>query len=281
MAGKNLTGAPSTSDYNLGRGALYFANLVSSLPSRYRHLGNSPEFNISVEVETLEHQSSLTGLKVTDKEVIISQKVSVSVTLDEINDENLAVFFSGEVATFGNDVALAGFSEHVMIAAAEVEQGRWYDIVDSSGVRVYDIDEGNLTVESPDTTAQTLNTDYTVDEEFGRIFIVVGGGIATGADDVLVTLAADAGTKEVDEVRALTQTNVTGALKFIGENPANNDESVEYQFHQISLKAEGDFAQISDEFTTMQFTGTAESNTTADADSPTLTIRSVNETTAT
>jgi hypothetical protein len=72
-----------------------------------------------------------------------------------------------------------------------------------------------------------------------------------------------------------------GALKFISQNPANNDESTEYQFHQVSLKAEGDFAQISDEFSQMQLTGTAERNTTADADSPTLTIRSVNETVAT
>jgi hypothetical protein len=39
------------------------------------------------------------------------------------------------------------------------------------------------------------------------------------------------------------------------------------------LKAEGDFALIADEFTTMQLTGTAETNADADADSPTLTIR--------
>lgn len=272
MAGINTTGQPNTKDYNLGRGALYFASLVNSLPDAYRHLGNAPEFNISVEVETLDHQSSLQGLRVTDKEVVISQKISVSVQLDETNADNVALFFSGETATFANSVAIAGFAEHTMIASAQL--GRWYDIVDGSGVRVYNIDAADVTVESPDATVKTLTTDYLIDETFGRIFLVSTGTISAAAA-VLVTLAPKAGAGTVDEVRALTQTNVLGALKFIGENPANNDEGVEYQFHQISMKPEGDFGQISDEYSQMGFTGAAESNTTADADSPTLTVRAL------
>lgn len=274
MAGISTTGAPNTKDYNLGRGALYFSSLVASLPDAYRHLGNAPEFNISVEVETLEHQSSLQGLRVVDKEVIISQKISVSVQLDELNSENVALFFSGVAVTFANAVAVAGFSSHVMIAS--IALGRWYDIVDSSGVRVYNIDASDLsTVTASGAGSLTITDDYLVDETFGRIFINADGGVAgiAAGETLTVVLDAKAGAGTVDEVRALTQTNVVGALKFIGENPANNDEEIEYQFHQLSLKPEGDFGQISDEYTQMGFTGTAESNTTADANSPTLTVR--------
>jgi len=275
MAGINTAGVPQTKDYNLGRGALYFADLVSALPNAYRHLGNAPEFNISVEVETLEHQSSLQGLRVTDKEVIISQRISVSVTLDELNFDNVALFFSGETAVFSNAVAIAGFAGHDMIDS--VQLGRWYDLVDSNGVRVYNIDAGDLTVTGDTAGALTLNDDYFVDTFSGRIRFPSPSGSAglAAAETINVTLAAKAGAGTVDEVRALTQTNVTGALKFIGENPANNDEKVEYQFHQISLKPEGDFGQISDEFSQMQFTGTAEANSTADTDSPTLTVRAL------
>jgi hypothetical protein len=79
----------------------------------------------------------------------------------------------------------------------------------------------------------------------------------------------------VDQVRALTQTNVLGALKYIGENPANNDEEVEVQVHQVSLKPEGDMSLIGDEFSTMGFTGTSESNAVPDANSPFITVSSL------
>jgi len=60
---------------------------------------------------------------------------------------------------------------------------------------------------------------------------------------------------------------------FIAENPAANDEQGEYQFHQVSLKADGDFALIGDEFSQMAFTAVAESNPLADPTAPTMRIR--------
>lgn len=276
MAGINLSGQPQTKDYSLGRGAAYLAPLTDGLPGAYRHLGNAPEFNISVEVETLEHQSSLHGLKVTDKQVIISQKLSVTFSLDEVNAENVAVFLSGETAVYANAAAVAGFAEQDA-KYVSVELGRWYDITTSTGERVYNIDSADVTLEMDDTLDVLLveGTDYELDLFAGRFLLLADATNVAAGDDVNVTLGAKADAGTVDEVKALTQTNVISALKFIGENPANNDEQVEYQFHQISLKPTGDFALISDDFTKMQLTGVAETNTDADADSPTLTIRSL------
>lgn len=286
MPGPNVTGLPQTEDYNLGRGILYFATLGSDgRPNEYRDLGNVPEFNLSIEVETLEHQSSRQGLKVVDKEVVISQKVNVAFVLDEINHENLALLLSGSQAVHTN-VAIAGFTEFEMIvgdesSTTELQLGRHYDIVNSSGERAYDIDSSKLTIVTENATpvAMVLNTDYTLDAELGRIFILSTSTVAATAiglnEGLDVTLTADAGARVVNEVRALTTTNISGALKFISENPANNDVQTEFQFHQISLKADGDFGLISDEFSTMNFTGVAESNTQASASSPTLSIRNL------
>lgn len=272
MPGLNTTGKPNTEDYNLGRGICYFAPLVNSLPGAYRDLGNAPEFNISIENETVEHTSSRAGLRSVDKEVTISQKITLSITIDELNFENLALFFSGSTATFSNAVAIAGFSEHQMVTG--VELGRWYDIVDSNGVRVYNITAGNLTVEDGATTL-VEDTDYEVDETMGRIFFLSTATNTSAGQDIDVTLSANASAGTVDEVRALTQSATTGALKFISINPAAGDRKTEYQFHQVSLKATGDFALIGDEFTTMQLEGTAEKNETADSDSPTMTSRTL------
>ncbi len=291
MPGINLTGLPQTEDYSLGRGTVYFSLLdaTSKLPIGYRDLGNAPEFSIAVETETLEHQSSRAGLKVTDKEVLISQKITLSLTLDEINFQNLALLLSGTShdnvgpspatangAILGSEGAGTIITD--FIPAAENTLGQWYDLTtlaSGAGLRCYDIDAVDLVVqETPAAGALSQTTDYTVDIEMGRIFLLSGGSIdpTKGLD---MTLVAKSEARRVDEVRALKVTSVVGALKFIAENPANADKQTEFQFHQVSLKAEGDFSLIGDEFTQMQFTAVAERNVLADADSPTLTIRTV------
>jgi hypothetical protein len=272
MPAPNSTGLPRTTDYFIGRGKLYFAPLTNGIPGAYRDLGNAPSFSISVEVETLEHQSSREGLKTVDTEVVISQKVTANFTLDEVNAENIAEFLSGESSTHTN-AAIAGFAEHQMIT--NVVLGRWYDIKNAAGERAYDIDSADLTVEKQGAPDVPLveNTDYTLDLVMGRIFFLSTAVNCAAGDEIDVTLAADANAAAVTEVRALTQTTVSGALKFIAVNPNDGDKETEFQFHQVKLKGDGEFALISDEFASMSFTAAAERNETADADSPTLTIR--------
>lgn len=275
MAGPNTTGIPKTEDYLLGRGAIYFASIVTATgkpdANGFRHLGNAPEMAVAMEVETLEHQSSLEGLKVVDKEVVISQKANVTFALDEVNHENLSLFFSGSQAAHTN-VAVAGFTKHTMVSA--VKLGRWYELVNSAGERAYDIEAADLLLETGATTL-VLDTDYTLDLEMGMIFLLSTASNISDADPLSATLTAEATAKAVNEVRGLTSTNVIGALKFVGINPANNDKKEEWQFHKVQLKADGDFSLISDEFTQMGFTAAAERNTLADADAPIVRIRTV------
>lgn len=281
MAGLNTTGTANPNDYLLGRGIVYAAALSGGLPdaSGWRDLGNCPQFNLNLEVETLEHQSSRSGLKVTDKEVVLSQKANVSFQLDEINFRNLALFLSGtSAATALTNPAIAGVTS--IRLSTSVVLGRWYDLTsldDGGGVRLYDVASANISLEQDPAgtpTALVEGTDYTLDEKMGRVFFLSTAVNIADGDEVDFTAAADAGaTPNIDEVKALTQTNVTVALKFIGENPADNDTQIEVQIHQIQLKAEGDLALIGDEFATMTFTGVAESNTTADPDSDFITVR--------
>lgn len=289
MPGFNATGTPNTKDYNLGRGTVYFAafptgSATGRSDAGYRDLGNCPEFNISVDVETLEHQSSQEGLKVTDKEFVISQKVNLSLSLDEINFENGALFFSGTAGdgTYLNTPAISGIEAAAatgisLVSTANFTAGRWYDIADASGNRAYDILAANLRLNAVATagTDYVQVTDYTVDEKMGRVFIPSVGAIATANAEVFMELAPDGGAVAADEISALAVSSVSGSLKFISENPTASDHQTEYEFHQVSLKADGDFSLIGDEFTTMQLTGVAERNTlfTALGASKTLTIR--------
>ena len=290
MPGLNTTGKPNTDDYYLGRGCLFAAELdANGHPKGYRDLGNATEFNLTVESETLEHQSSRRGLRVTDKEVVTSQKVTATFALDELNFQNLAEFFSGETDAFNNAAAVAGVTPVGGTGNLTVfEQGQHYDLyglvgglpaADSHSNRIYDIGAVTIVPEGGGA-AFVLGTDYEIDATWGTIFIVPGGGMAGSVNGVNyeVTIAANpSADPSVDEVKALTQTSRTVALKFISENPADNDRQAEVQLHQVNLKAEGDLNMIGEEFSTMNFTGVAEANETADADSPTMTIRYVDQ----
>lgn len=270
MPGINLTGKPQTKDFKLGRGKVHFAEIDSTTgkPKGFRAVGNAPGLTVTLETEKLEHISSLEGLRTIDKELVISQKMSISLILDEINFQNLAIFFSGQSTTFTNSggSAITG-SGNVTV----VRQGEWYDLyagATGTGERIYDI--GVVTI-----VGSVENTDFEVDRVMGRIFIIQGGNITPGAIDVDVAANGSAAAT-LDEVRGLTTTNVSVAMKFIEENAAFSDHLTEYQFHQVSLTAEGDHGLISgEEVAQMTLTGAAERNTLADPDSPFVTVRTI------
>jgi len=274
---KNLTGLPNTGDYTLGRGIVYESPIDSTteMPTDagWRDLGNATEFNVSLETEKLEHKSSRAGLQVVDKEVVLSQKMTISFSLDELNDENVANFLSGETATHTN-VAIAGITDYEMIAS--VVLGRWYDIVDeTTNERAYDVDTTDLSLTETSGAPVGLveNTDYTLDSKNGRIFLLSTATNIAAGEPMSVELTAAAGAKPVEEVRGLTSGNIIRAIKFIGENPANSNKQREWQFHKVTIASEGDLALIGDEYAVMAFSGTVESSTLADAAAPYVRIR--------
>ena len=274
----NTTGKSSSDNYNVGRGIVYAAPLdTAGYPTVYRDLGNAPAFTCSLTTEDLEHFSSRGGLRTQDKTIVVSQEVELGFTLEEWVAENLELVFTGEGDTAGDNASILGFTPRILVGESVLRAGRWYDIVNSTRRRAYDIIAGNLSVELGASTLVN-GVDYDLDAEFGRIFLradsaTVTAGIA-GNNDLEVTLAADAGAKTTNEVRGFTKTSSALAIKFIQENAVNGNKT-EFQFHQVSLQADGEIALISDEWGQLSFTGTTERNEVVEADSPYLTIRSV------
>lgn len=272
MPGSNTTGTANTNDYLLGRGILKFSanDATTGLPTGgFRDLGNAPEFTITCTSQTLEHFSSRAGLKVLDKEIVISQDCEIKFKLDEWNFENLALWASGDQIAATN-AAIAGFTTWVMVANTKLALGRYYDVVNSTGVRAYDITAGvNLTI----TTAQTVpvamveDTDYTFDRRRGTIFIkttstVAAAAIAeSGGKGLNVALAASAGATVTQQVNGLTTTTIEGTLKFEGVNAGNSDSPIIIDFHKVKVAADGDMSLIGDNLAEMSFKGKATKNT--------------------
>ncbi len=94
-----MSTTPNTDNYTLGKGVVFFDQLVSGVYTGERDLGNAPAFTFSIALETLDHYSSRGGLKAKDKEVISEVTPGLAFTLDEINKENLALLTLGDITT--------------------------------------------------------------------------------------------------------------------------------------------------------------------------------------
>ena len=281
MLGRNLSGRPDNKDYLLGRACVFVSELdaVTGLPTCYRQVGNTPNLSLSIDVEELTHRASLCaqfGGAVVDRRLIIQQTLSISMTLEEINHENAAIFVSGTVDNPANP-AVAGITAYDI--TTELALDCWYPIFDSAGVRAMGIDKSLVTVN--DVTAAPVllvqgaapTGDYTVDEVSGLLEFHAGGPatLETG-DDIEVVLAADAGAPAtIERVLALTAVQKRFAVKAMIENANNANEIVEMEFHSVALVGDGDLAVVGDELAQMGLVGVAEANT-ALSGSPTLTI---------
>lgn len=286
----NIKGGDA-SQYNLGRGIVLIKGQYPG--GGWQDLGNCTSFTISQESETKEHRSSLQGLQVIDIDVPVSQKMTVSFTLDEISSQNLGQFFSGttyhsEVGAFvanaaaidSGNVLISSGNQNFYLDTAPTDYviGVWFDLqltLPVHGlVRAYDFEPNAaqaITVRkqvsgNTDTSGGTLLTEgthYEVDRKMGRIRFLTGG-IAAG-DTFLVQWAAPTDAAKVAGVDTqlaktaiLTNSGLSVGVKFVGVNPNDGDKPYEIEFFQVKLKPDGEFSAIGDDWTELSFQGVAE-----------------------
>jgi len=271
----NDTGIATTQDYLLGRGKLYLAGLnADGTPQSYKQVGNVPEISVTVDSELYEHFSSLSGLKVKDYTVTIEQTMDMSFILENVMDfGNLKYFFSGDAAVYTNPVA-AGVTGSVIAQDGTIVANSYYVLVDdATGNPLMSIDKSLLTVETTNATPVELaeGTDYTVDELVGQIFVKDTAKVTTaisGVEGLTIDYTADASAGEVTKLTAQTQTSVTAALRFESID-ANTGSQRIFDFHKVTLSADGDFNLISDEIAQAPMGGSVEKSEAYDG---TLTI---------
>lgn len=235
-------------NYTLGRGELYFDKFAPNTRNKTgeRYLGNSPELNRTTESENLDHFNSDRGIRVKDKSVVLEKTDSGTFILDEINNENVALWFLGDVGVVAQS-AVASVVQN--IAANRLKPGTYIQLGEGpsnpSGAR--NVTVASVTSDPVGTTYVNL-TDYTVDAELGRLYIVPGGAI-DGTDPLIVTYATAASTRE--QVVIGDGTTIEGAMRFISYNPTGPRRDFYWPYTQ--LRADGDFAMKGDEWQQLSF----------------------------
>lgn len=269
MPGINRTGKPNSSDYWLGKGSVHLATIdtTTGRPIGFRHLGNSVGLSTGLESDVLEHFNSRSGIKVVDREIPLSQKVNISLTLDEIaNFQNLELFLAGTAVkdaaktAGGNAAKTDSVTDELLTLAAY--KGLSYDMVTAAGLRFYDL-KGTLVVKSGASSAANtllLGTDYEVDAKWGTIFLLSTSSTFVDGHRLYFSYTSAGTEATVDLVNMLTKSKISAFLRFKGINPAASDKQMLIDFHSVSLKADGDLSWIGEEFSEMTLTGVAEKN---------------------
>lgn len=234
----------ATPNYTLGRGKVYFARFATGqTPGPFRYIGNTPEFNLTIESETLDHFSSDEGIREKDDSVPLEVTRTGSLVCDDINAENVALFFFGSTVTL-TQVEATGQEEDF----DGVNQEDVFQLGLTSNNRVGTRGVSAVVVESnPAGTTYVLGTDYTLDADRGMIAIMKGGGISDGSD-ITVSFTIDAASS----VRVLSGSEpVEGALRFIEDNPKGDDRDIFLPY--VKITPNGDLALKGDEWRQIPF----------------------------
>lgn len=235
-------------NYTLGRGELFFARFKASTqtPLAERYLGNSPELAFSAEQETLDHFNSDRGIRKKDDSVILEIGYNGNFILDDIQKENLAMFFLGESSTLSD----AGSSVTDERHQDDVAPGQYLQLGTSAtnpaGVRQISAVTVNLDPGGTPTAA-TGGVDYTIDLELARIFIIEGGAIGEG-----VEIGVDYTIEASSRIQVISKADsVNGAMRFIAHNPKG--ENIDYFMPYVQLTPNGDFNLKGDDWQQLPF----------------------------
>lgn len=226
--------------YTLGRGRLYFDPFAPSttLITGERYFGNTPSFNLNTESENLDHFDADEGIKTKDKSVTLSLNRTGSFTTDNIDPDNVALFFIGTAS----------------VAAQAAATGKTTVITNPLGDRYYQLGvtvgnpSGDRQVSNVVASAGVVTTDFTVDAELGRVYIVAGGAID---GDPTVTFTYDAAARSRKQIITTGNASVEGALRFIAANATG--AQLDYYMPSVKLAPNGEYELKGESWQQMTF----------------------------
>jgi hypothetical protein len=240
---------PTNPNYVVGRGKLYFTpflpNTRTLAPGGARYLGNSPELTLSQDEEKLAHYSSDRGIKIKDAEISLQNDSSGNFTLDDIQPDNLALWFRGAVQS--NVIAGGAVVDEAHLG---VHKGSFLQLGLTAG---NPIGARNVSLVVVTNTTQAgavvpLALNYEVDAVTGRVYIIEDAPDIDEGDDLLIDYTAAAGT---EEVVIAAGTTIEGRLEFIADNAAGTNR--DYIWPCVQVSPDGDFSLKGDDWQQMEF----------------------------
>ena len=250
----------ATKNYTLGRGKVHFSRFKTGTqtPSGFYYIGNTPEFNLTIESETLDHFSSDEGIREKDDSVPLEVTRTGSLITDNIDPKNVALFFFGEEVT----VTQASVASSVE-TLEDIKAGHSYKLGSTANnpTGYFGIATAGFAVAvSPGGTALVAGTDYEMNFDIGMITFLDTSALAVDGVDIDVTYAVLESTRD----RVLSGSEpVEGAMMYIAFNPKG--KNFDYYLPYVKVTPNGDYALKGDEWQQIPFTLEALKPTTGEA----------------
>lgn len=226
---------PDGKNYALGRGKLFFAKFAAGTLTPVdgqRYFGNTPEFSTTSESEELEHFDSDNGVNIKDDSVTLSNTRSGSFVTDNINLDNVALFYLGEKSSFAQ-VSATGSTY-----AIKAKLGRYYQIgkTEANPAGVRKITNVTVTKGPAPGTSIALENNFEVDLDLGRIYIETDAPGVIDGDALTITYDQTAYTQN----RVISSSDeIVGELYFESTNPKG--EKLDYFYPYVKISPNGDF----------------------------------------
>jgi hypothetical protein len=225
----------------LGSGDLLFNRKINGIEQGWKPFGNATKFAIkeNSEIKTRKSKQKSTYGQTLDS-APIKGDAEISISLDDINKDNLALAFLGTVVNA--DVTGASVTAEEVVANLDASFKTQYRKITNVVVK-----------DDTDTTTYVIDTDYIIENAgMGLITPLSSGSIAQG---VTLHLSYDYASITASKVKGGTDSSIRVALMLDGENFATqSDTLVNVWEAELSPQSEVDF--LADDFTTLELAGT-------------------------
>jgi hypothetical protein len=252
-----MNNTPSSDNLLLGSGDVYFDLLDDAgVFQGERHLGNVESFEVTPTVTNLEKRSSMSGGRPLYKRINIDRGAEISMVLSEFASKNLAL------AALGIESALTQASgtatDQSVNGGQPLNFDVWYRLIKTS-THAYGVRNITLTNIKQGATTLTLNTDYRIDLESGRVMLLSSG---TADSEEAITwsgsipaITADDGLRKVQVLEA---TVIEGRLRFKSATDQSSGPRVDAEYYKVSISPSAAMQLISTEdFGTLTLTAAA------------------------
>ncbi len=238
-------------DYVLGRGKLYFdrfADVSTKVATgNERYFGNTTELNFSLSSEKLDHFSSESGVKVKDDSVTLQTDSTGNFICDNIDPDNLALYFLGDAET----LTVAGAAGVVDAGIESVKLGQYHQLGRTTGSPSGARKISTLVVKNDPGGANVTvvaSGNYTLDADMARVYIHPDAADIDEGDELGFTFTQVAHTRE----RVISKSeSIAGALRFIADNPKGSNR--DYFMPYVEISPDGDFALKGDDWQNLGF----------------------------
>lgn len=254
--------ANETQKYTLGRGEVFFNKFKpgTNIGEGERYLGNTPEYSLTNEVETLDHFNADRGLREKDESVLLEISSSGSMNCDNISGENVALFFLGNLLTKSSTSVTAQKEVFTSWKRGLTLQLGTTDATPTGVRKVSNVKVGkaakaatlNLTGDIsaiPGVTIVDAAGNYEVDLDLGRLYLEPNSTEING--DIKLVVQFDVAAQSREMVISSNDV-VQGSLRFVSHNAKG--ENKDYFFPKVTLSPDGDYNLKGDDWQSMGFT---------------------------